>query len=296
MRPYAFFKNISAHAFLPLYAHINAMKIEHRYREFLPESRRIVVKIGTRVIARKTGGTEMRQLRRLVAQVAALRRKGYDVLVVTSGAVGAGMEALHIDERPKLVPDLQMCAAVGQARLMAKYEALFACEKLIVGQVLLTHADFQHRVRLANARRTLEHLLRAGVVPIINENDVVADEELKADLSLGDNDFLAALVVKLVRADLLIILSTVDGLLAPGPAGRLRRVTCVENLGPDIFKLVNPGTNTLSKGGMDSKLRAAQIATRAGCAVVVANGRTAGVLTSIMAGADTGTLILSSPL
>jgi glutamate 5-kinase len=272
------------------------MKIEHRYREFLPESRRVVVKIGTRVIAQKTGRPEMRQLRRLVTQVAALRRKGYDVLVVTSGAVGAGMEALRIRERPKLVPDLQMCAAVGQARLMAKYEALFAREKLIIGQVLLTHSDFQHRVRLANARRTLEHLLRAGVIPIINENDVVADEELKADLSLGDNDFLAALVVKLVRADLLIILSTVDGLLAPGPAGRMRRVTCVETLGPEIFKLVNPGANTLSKGGMDSKLRAAQIATRSGCAVVVANGRATGVLTSIMAGEDTGTLILSSPM
>jgi glutamate 5-kinase len=272
------------------------MKTEHRHREFLPETRRVVIKIGTRVIVRPTGRPDPRQLRRLVTQVAALRRRGYEVLVVTSGAVGAGMEALHIAERPKLVPDLQMCAAVGQARLMAQYEALFAHERLIVGQVLLTHADFQHRVRLANARRTLEHLLRAGVVPIINENDVVADEELKAGLSLGDNDYLAALVVKLVRADLLVILSTVDGLLAPDGKGRMRRVTCVEALTPEIFKLVNPEKNALSKGGMDSKLRAAQIATRAGCAVVVANGRAGQVLPSILEGADVGTLILPSPL
>ena len=135
-------------------------------------------------------------------------------------------------------------------------------------------------------------MIRHSVIPIINENDVVADEEIKAGLSLGDNDYLAALVVKLVRADLLIILSTVDGVLdADG-----KRVPCIENLN-DAFALVNPvQAGGLSKGGMDSKLRAAQIATKAGCAVVVANGRTGGVLTSILAGADTGTLILSSPL
>jgi glutamate 5-kinase len=272
------------------------MKLNRRFREFLPESRRVVIKIGTRVIAQATGRPDVRQLRSLVGQVARLRRAGYEVLVVTSGAVAAGMESLGIRARPKLVPDLQMCAAVGQARMMAQYEALFGREKLHVGQVLLTHADFLHRVRFANARRTMEHLLRAGVVPIINENDVVADEELKADLSLGDNDYLAALVVKLVRADLLVILSTVDGLLAPHPSGGQRRVPCVEKLGPDIFKLVNPGKSALSKGGMDSKLRAAQIATRSGCSVVVANGRKQGVLLSVLAGEDTGTLLLSSPL
>ena len=272
------------------------MQLNLRHREFLPESRRIVVKIGTRVIAQPTGRPEMRQLRSLVGQVATLRRKGYEVLVVTSGAVAAGMESLGIRERPTLVPDLQMCAAVGQARMMGKYEALFGDEKLHVGQVLLTHGDFLNRVRVANARRTLEHLLRAGVVPIINENDVVADEEIRADLSLGDNDYLAALVVKLVRADLLVILSTVDGLLAPEANGDLQRVPCIEKLGPEVFKLVNPSKNALSKGGMDSKLRAAQIATRAGCAVVVANGRKPGVLTSILAGQDTGTLIQSSLL
>ena len=272
------------------------MKLEYRYREFLPESRRVVIKIGTRVIAQPSGRPAMPQLRGLVRQVAVLRRAGYEILVVTSGAVGAGMEALGIRERPTTVPDLQMCAAVGQARLMAKYEALFAYEKMKVGQVLLTHGDFLHRVRFANARRTMEHLLHHGVVPIINENDVVADEELKADLSLGDNDYLAALVVKLVRADLLVILTTVDGLLAPTPRGQMRRVSCVEHLGTEIFKLVNPGKNALSKGGMDSKLHAAQIATKAGCAVVIANGRKNGVLVSVLAGEDTGTLILSSPL
>ncbi len=273
------------------------MKIELRYREFLTESRRIVVKIGTRVIARKTGRPDVLYLKRIVRQVASLRRKGYEVVVVTSGAVGAGMESLGIAKRPTLVADLQMCAAVGQSRLMTKYEILFAHEKMRVGQLLLTHSDFQHRVRCSNTRRTLEHLLRAGVIPIINENDVVADEEIKGDLSFGDNDYLASLVVKMVRGDLLIILTTVDGLLAPtGRNGALRRVPCVEKLGPEVFKLVTPGSNTLSKGGMDSKLAAAQAATQSGAAVVIANGRQSKVLTGILTGADVGTLILANPL
>jgi glutamate 5-kinase len=267
------------------------MNLEHRYREFLPEARRVVVKIGTRVIAQKTGRPDMRPLKSLVAQVAELHRNGYEVLMVSSGAVGAGVEALGMKERPKRVPDLQMCAAVGQARLMAHYEELFGAEKITIGQVLLTHADFQHRIRFANAKRTMEHMIRHSVIPIINENDVVADEEIK-DLTLGDNDYLAALVVKLVRADLLVILSTVDGVLD----GAGKRVPCIENLS-DAFALVNPAqAGGLSKGGMGSKLRAAQIAVKTGCGVVIACGRASRVLLNVMAGQDTGTLILSSAL
>ncbi len=268
------------------------MNFEYRYREFLPEARRIVVKIGTRVIAQKSGRPDMKPLKSLVKQVAELHRKGYEILMVSSGAVGAGVEALGMKARPSAVPDLQMCAAVGQARLMAHYEELFGSEKITIGQVLLTHADFQHRIRFANAKRTMEHMIRHSVVPIINENDVVADEEIKADLSLGDNDYLAALVVKLVRADLLIILSTVDGVLDTDA----KRVPCIENLG-DAFKLVNPAqAGGLSKGGMGSKLHAAQIAVKAGCGVVIARGRDRKVLTDVMAGHDKGTLILSSAL
>lgn len=268
------------------------MNIELRYREFLPEARRIVVKIGTRVIAQKSGRPDMLPLKGLVKQIAALHRQGYEILLVSSGAVGAGVEALGMKTRPTSVPDLQMCAAVGQARLMAHYEALFLAEKITIGQVLLTHSDFQHRIRFANAKRTMEHMIRHSVIPIINENDVVADEEIKADLSLGDNDYLAALVVKLVRADLLVILSTVDGVLdASG-----KRVRCIENLS-DAFALVNPDVaGGLSKGGMGSKLRAAQLAVKAGCSVVIACGRNKKVLTDAVAGKDTGTLILSSAL
>ena len=274
------------------------MKIEQRYREFIPESRRVIIKIGTRVIAQPSGRPDLVQLRKIVQQLAVLRKRGYQVLVVTSGAIGAGMEILGLKERPKAVPDLQMCAAVGQARLMAHYETFFAKEKLIVGQVLLTHADLQHRIRVANVRRNLEHLLRAGVIPIINENDVVADEEIKADLSLGDNDFLASLIVKLVRADLLVLLSTVDGVLAPtGPKKAMQRISCIEQFTKEIYDLIMPPTEGgISKGGMDSKLTAAQAAAKAGCTVVIANGRQDNVLTDCLEGKDIGTLILSTVL
>ncbi|MGN1360578.1 MAG: glutamate 5-kinase [Kiritimatiellia bacterium] len=267
---------------------------EKRYREILSESRRIVVKVGSRVIVSKSGCPELKYLTSLADQVAKLREKGYDVILVSSGAVAAGMEALGIKERPTLLSDQQMCAAVGQARLIAQYEQLFLARKVNIGQVLLTHADFQNRLRLANARRTFDHLLRAGVVPIVNENDVVADEELKAGMSFGDNDYLAALVTKLTRADLLCILSTVDGLLdmsAKSPT----RISLIEKLDNNAFKLVCPIKNALSKGGMDSKLKSAGIAVKAGSSVVIAGGRNRNVLTRIVAGEDEGTLILSAP-
>lgn len=271
------------------------MNIDLKFRQFIPESRRIVVKIGTRVLAQKTGRTDMAQMKSIVAQISALHRAGYQVVIVSSGAIGAGMAALGIKERPKEVPDLQMCAAVGQAKLMAIYEELFLSSRIKVGQVLLTHDDFDNRIRHSNARRTMEHLLRNGVIPIINENDVVADEEVKAYLSLGDNDYLAALVVKLIRADLLVILTTVDGLLRMDrkPA---KRIPCIEKLDKEVFKLVNPGAGSLSKGGMDSKLRSAQLAIKAGCTVVIANGRKKSSLSDIVAGKDVGTLILGSTI
>ncbi len=267
------------------------MNFDSKVRQFLPEARRIVVKIGTRVLADKSGKPSPARIKNIVSQVAALRRGGYEVVLVSSGAIGAGMASLGIKSRPTDVPDLQMCAAVGQARLISMYEELFMAHKMRVGQVLLTHDDFSSRIRTGNARRTMEHMLRAGVVPVVNENDVVADEEVKAFLSLGDNDYLAALVVKLIRADLLVLLSTVDGLLDMSATPH-RRIACVEKLGPDILKLINPpAAGGISKGGMDSKLRSALLASKAGCTVVIADGRKAGHLAAVVAGKDVGTVI-----
>ncbi len=270
------------------------MNVANRYRQGLTDARRLVVKIGSRVLVQKSGRPDVRRMRAIVEEVAQLRQEGRDVSLVTSGAIGAGMEALGMTQRPTLLPDLQMAAAVGQTRLMSRYDALFAHEGLRVGQLLLTHADFNHKLRYTNARRTLENLLRHGVVPIINENDVVADEEIRADLALGDNDYLASLVVKMVRADLLVLLSTTDGVRTTGADGRSRRVRVIEEINRSTFALVQKHTVGLSKGGMDSKLRCAQSVARTGCTVVIANGRETGILGRLMRGEDAGTLILAN--
>ena len=270
------------------------MKKSLKYREMIADVRRVVVKIGSRVLIQKTGRPDVRRIRELVADLARIRRSGREVAVVTSGAIGAGMEALGMKERPTALPDLQMAAAVGQCRLMSRYAELFGKQGFKVGQILLTHSDFQHKIRLTNARRTMESLMRNHVIPIINENDAVADEEIRADLALGDNDFLASLVVKLIRADLMVLLTTVDGLREHLPDGRTRRVRYVETINEKALGLVKGGASPLSKGGMQSKLKAAGNVAEAGCMTVIANGRETGVLTQIMAGTDVGTVVLAS--
>lgn len=272
------------------------MNLASKFRQFVPESRRIVVKVGTRVLADKQGRPTRQRIESIIAQIAALKRSGYEVVLVSSGSIGAGMASLGIRERPRSVPDLQMCAAVGQARLISMYEEIATAHKLKIGQMLLTYDDFASRIRTGNARRTMEHLLRSGVLPIINENDVVADEEIKAYLSLGDNDYLAALVVKLIRADLLVILSTVDGLLDM-TAARPKRIQCLQKLDKAAFALVAPPVKGgLSKGGMDSKLRAASLASKAGCSVIIADGRKAERLVDAVAGKDVGTIVPGSTI
>lgn len=265
-----------------------------KLRQGIGDARRIVVKIGSRVLVQKTGRPEHRRIRGLVREIARLRDEGREVVVVTSGAIGAGMEALGMKTRPTALPELQMAAAVGQSRLMTTYDKLFAARRCRVGQVLLTHDDFNHKIRLSNARRTMETLLRNRVIPIVNENDVVADEEIRADIKLGDNDFLAALVVKLIRADLLIILSTVDGLRAPAAHGRTTRVQYLERINRKAMELVSGKKGNLSTGGMGSKLRAAQTAAQSGCDVVIASGCQPGTIGRVMRGDNVGTLVVAS--
>ena len=184
-----------------------------RERASLQDVRRVVVKVGTHSIATKTGRPDYRALRRLVSQLCELRKAGLEVIFVSSGAVAAGVEALGLKSRPTQVNDVQMCAAVGQARFISEYENLFGAAGVKIGQVLLTHADFDDRRRAANLRRSLDHLVRAGIVPVINENDTVSTEEI----AVGDNDTLSALVAVSVKADLLIILSDIDGLFTEDP-------------------------------------------------------------------------------
>jgi glutamate 5-kinase len=267
------------------------MNVSAKERSALQDSRRIVVKVGTHAIAKPTGRPDYPVLRRLVSQISDLCKSGYEVIFVSSGAVAAGVEALGLSARPSQVNDVQMCAAVGQARFIYEYEKLFAQNGIQIGQVLLTHADFGDNRRAANLRRSLEHIVKAGIVPVVNENDFVADDEIKG-VTFGDNDWLASLIAKLVRADALILLTTVDGLLdAEG-----RRVSSIQKM-RDAMKLVREGQKgKLSKGGMDSKLKAAKNAATAGISVVIANGRKPKVLQGVMSGRDVGTFIPGSAI
>ena len=251
---------------------------------------RIVVKVGTHAIATKTGRPDYPALRRLVEQLDEILASGNELVFVSSGAVAAGVEALGLDARPAELADVQTCAAVGQARFIYEYEKLFAAHGVKIGQLLLTHYDFEERRRAKNVKAALERLMKSSIVPIVNENDVVADEELKGS-SFGDNDWLSFLIAKLVKADMLILLTTVDGVLDANG----KRIAQISSLG-GLSRLVKPGEKCkLSKGGMDSKLRAVKAAVKSGIDVYVANGRKAS-LRAIVAGKSVGTFFPGSAL
>ncbi len=251
---------------------------------------RIVVKVGTHAIARKSGHPDHVALKRLVAQLSALKLSGHEVVFVSSGAVAAGVEALGLKARPKDTNDIQMCAAVGQVQFICEYEKLFAEHGIKIGQVLLTHDDFESRRRSQNVRKSIEHLVKAEIVPVINENDVVADDELKG-LTFGDNDWLSFLIARLVKADLLILLTTVDGLLDSNG----KRIALVENP-RKVMRLVRAGEKgSLSKGGMDSKLKAVRAAVDSGIDTYIANGRKS-VLLPLVEGRNVGTFFPGSAL
>ncbi len=269
-----------------------SMKTSLRYRQGLPEARRVVFKFGSRVLVQADGRPHRARIQELVRHVAAFQNRGGEAIIITSGAVGTGMAALGMKEKPTQLPDLQMAAGVGQARLMALYDTLFSKYGCRVGQVLLTHDDFHHTIRQNNARRTMENMLRHRVIPIVNENDVVAVEELQADLKkLGDNDLLAALVTKLLHADLLIMLTQADGLREFQPNGRSRRLRVVERITPRVLELAKPKESGISTGGMVSKLKTARGVVEAGIPVVIADGRKPCNLRRILAGDDVGTFI-----
>lgn len=250
--------------------------------------RRLVVKVGTRVLVDKRGRPDGRRMAALVEQLTRQRAAGREIVLVSSGAIGAGIEALKMPRRPSALPDLQMAAAVGQSRLMARYEALFGAQGLMVGQVLLTHDDLRHRVRHLNARNTMMNLLRHGIVPVVNENDVVAVDELR----VGDNDQLAALVTMLVDAELLVLLTSANGLRAPaGANGRTRRTPYVPRVTEEVLQWSWGKGSRLSTGGMASKLQAAQAVVDTGAAAVIGDGRRPDTLDRLFAGEDVGTLI-----
>lgn len=249
-------------------------------RERLRDAKRIVLKIGSRSLV--AGGGRFEQL---AAMLAEQRREGRNVVLVSSGAVAVGRERLGFTERPKQVTKLQAAAAAGQSHLMRAYEEAFSHHGLVAAQVLLTHADLADRDRYLNARGALDELLALGVVPVINENDTVSIDELK----FGDNDQLAALVAPLVGADLLVLLTDVEGLLDPSGV----RVSVVEDMA-QAMAWVKPPTDDVGLGGMGSKMESARRATRHGIPVVIGDARDVELLAKVTRGEDVGTLFVPS--
>jgi len=243
---------------------------------------RIVLKFGSGILSQKGGiGLSRPQISRLAREVGALVRAGHECVIVSSGAIAAGLATLGLGAKPKELAGKQACAAVGQSQLMHAYGGAFARQGLAVAQLLLTHNDLDSRTRHHNARNTLTHLLsRGNVVPIINENDSVAVEEI----NFGDNDRLSAEVAILIEADLLIILTSVDGLQdAKG------KVVPVVRDFTEVSGLVRSDKGHTSTGGMVTKLQAAQLAVKTGIPVNIASGRKAGLVYQIVAGKRVGT-------
>jgi len=259
--------------------------------ELLKDISRIVVKVGTGVLTDTQKQPDLAQMEQLVAQLAALRKASRQVILVTSGAVGAGMGALGFESRPTNLSEKQACAAVGQSRLMATYDKLFAKHGLVVAQVLLTHADLEHHERHLNARNTLITLLEHGVVPIINENDAVSFTEIK----FGDNDKLSALVASLLPADLLVILTTVDGVIEHFGEANARVLPTIEDITASVERLAGGTDSDTAVGGMKSKVDAAKIVVRSGIPLVIASGRKHDTLARVLAGEEEGTLFQPKP-
>jgi glutamate 5-kinase len=249
-------------------------------RASLSTARRVVVKIGSRLLAEDP----TTRTAALATQLAAARARGVELLVVSSGAIALGMRRLGLAQRPTDLPGLQAAAAVGQSRLMQHWEQAFASHGVEIGQVLVTHDDLGDRRRFLSARLTLRALLDHGVVPVINENDTVATEEIK----FGDNDQLAALVCNLVSADVLIMLTDVEGVRDASGV----RMPIVRDIDREAAPVAGPSTSGVGSGGMASKVGSARIVTRTGVAAVVAPGREPDVIARVLAGDDVGTLFV----
>jgi glutamate 5-kinase len=260
-------------------------------QELLKDISRIVVKLGTGVLTDARKQPDYAQMAQLASQMAEQHKAGRDIVLVSSGAVGAGMGVLGYDKRPGQLAELQACAAVGQSRLMAVYDQIFGKFGIQVAQVLLTHDDLRHHERHLNARNTLVRLLKHRVVPIINENDAVSFVEIK----FGDNDKLSALVACLLPADLLVILTTVDSVIANFGKPNARPIPTIEQITAEIEENAAGTTSATAVGGMSSKIEAAKMAMRAGIPLVIASGRKTTILKEIMAGEEIGTVFVPKP-
>jgi glutamate 5-kinase len=262
----------------------------HRLEGILHARNTIVIKIGTTLLTDRVKGINLQRITDIARDVSHLQSLGNRVAHVRSGAIGAGAAALQLKHRPRTIPQKQATAAIGQPILMEAYEAAFRKQDLTVAQILLTKDDFVNRIRYTNARNTLKVLFDHGVVPIINENDSVAVDEIK----LGDNDNLSALVASLIEANLLIILSDVDGLYSDDPTNNSKAelIPVIDAITADIEKLAKNSRGELSTGGMITKIQAAKRCYSSGVAMVITNGSAPRALRDVVAGDFRGTLFL----
>jgi len=255
----------------------------------ISKAKRIVIKVGTSNITDKSYRLDPRKVEKLAKEIIELKNQGREVIVVTSGAIGAGIDKLDLKQRPRDIKVLQATAAIGQNILMSTYDRYFAKYEQTIAQLLLTHEDFFDRQRYLNLRNTLVTLLKSSVTPIINENDTVAVAELK----FGDNDTLSALVASNLDADLLVILTDTAGLFTYDPkrSKKAEFISVVEDITPEIARIAS-GRGKTGVGGMKTKVQAAEITMKAGIPMVIANGSEENILSRVMAGEPVGTLFM----
>jgi len=253
-------------------------------------ARRIVVKIGTNSITGTGGALLTDRIDGLCAQISSLKEQGFEVLVISSGSIGMGVGRLALPNRPSDLTSLQACAAVGQSRLMEAWQKSLDKQGITAAQILLTREDVRGRRRHLAIRQTLEQLLAWGVVPVVNENDTVSADEIK----FGDNDVLSALVASLVKADLLVILSTVPGLMKEMGHGEL--IPVVGEITDEIRGMAGGALNERSTGGMVTKIEAAKLATQSGCGVFIGSAAEANILENILSGTAQGTFFVPQAL
>lgn len=258
-------------------------------REYIKEKKRIVVKIGSSTITHEeTGALDLVKLEKMIRLLTDLKNQGKEVVLVSSGAIAVGRKAMGVKKRPNDMAVKQACAAVGQARLMMVYQKLFGEYNQVAAQILMTKYTMINDISRENAQNTFRELLGMGVIPIVNENDTVSTDEMK----FGDNDTLSAIVAALIGADILILLSDIDGLYTDDPNVNTDAtfISCVEKIDGKLENMGKGVTSDVGTGGMATKISAAKIATASGCDMVIANGENIEVLRQIMDGEQIGTL------
>ena len=258
----------------------------------ISDKKRIVIKLGTSTLAHKTGKLNIRRMTNLVRVISDLHNSGREIIMVSSGAVGLGAGKLGLPEKPKDTKMKQAVAAIGQCELMHVYDDMFAKYSVTVGQILLTKTIINNPSHCENFKNTVESLVQMGVIPIVNENDTIAIDEL--ELEIGENDSLSALVAELSGADLLLILSDIDGLYDDDPRSNpdAKPIYVVDEVTPEIEKVAGGAGTSLGTGGMSTKINAAKIATEAGIDMVIMNGRDPEKLYDLFEDKDIGTIFL----